>query len=63
MCLDTNIDVEIPFDYYHRKSKNDGVLYKFIGCNDCSYSYKCKAKLKNKDEDYRYIELVLNYEF
>lgn len=40
----------------------DGVLYKFNGCSDCNYSYKCKAKKKNKDENYRYIELISDYE-
>lgn len=62
MCLNTNIGEEVPFDYYHRKKNKDGVLYKFIGCKDCNYSYKCKAKLKNKDEDFRYIELIPDYE-
>lgn len=38
------------------------MLYKFVGCNNCNYSYKCKAKVKNKDNNYRYIELIPNYE-
>ena len=62
MCLNTNIGIEVPFDYYHRRRNKDGILYKFEDCNNCNYSYKCKAKLKNKDEDYRYIELVPDYE-
>ena len=52
MYLNTNIGIEVQFDYYHRRNK-DGVLYKFEDCSDCNYSYKCKVKLKNKDEDYR----------
>ena len=62
ICLNTNIGEQVPFDYCHRKRNKDGVLYKFNGCSDCNYSYKCKAKLKNKDEDYRYIELIPDYE-
>lgn len=64
MCLNTNIGEEVPFDYYHRRKYKDGVLYKFTGCNNCNYSYKCKAKLKkeNRDTDYRYYELILEYE-
>lgn len=64
MCLNTNIGKEAPFDYYHRKKYKDGILYKFTGCNDCNYSYKCKAKLKekNRNTDYRYYELIPEYE-
>lgn len=62
ICLNTNIGEQVPFDYCHRKRNKDGVLYKFNGCSDCNYSYKCKTKLKNKDEDYRYIELIPDYE-
>ena len=64
MCLNTNIGEEIPFDNYRRRKNKDGVLYKFIGCNNCNYSYKCKAKLKevNKNSDYRYYELIPEYE-
>lgn len=64
MCLNTNIGEQVPFDYYHRKKNKDGVLYKFTGCNNCNYSYKCKAKLKeeNRDNDYRYYELIPEYE-
>lgn len=62
MCLNTNIGEKVSFDYYHRRRNKDGVLYKFTGCNDCGYSYKCKAKLKNKNYDFRYIELIPDYE-
>ena len=62
LCLNTNIGEQVPFDYYHRKRNKDGILYKFDGCNNCKYSYKCKSKLKNKDENYRYIELIPDYE-
>ncbi len=62
MCLNTCIGEEVPFDYYHRRKYKDSKLYKFIGCNDCNYSYKCKAKLKNKDYDFRYFELIPEYE-
>ena len=64
MCLNTNIGEEVPFDNHHRKKYKDGVLYKFTGCNSCNYSYKCKFKLKeeNKDKDYRYYELIPEYE-
>lgn len=62
MCLNTNIGKEVPFDYYHRKRNKDGILYRFDDCNNCNYSYKCKLKLKNKDENYRYVELIPDYE-
>lgn len=62
MCLNTCIGEEVPFDYNHRRRNADGKLYKFIGCNNCSYSYKCKAKLKNKSDDFRYVELIPDYE-
>ena len=62
MCLNTCIGEEVPFDYYHRRKNKEGKLYKFVGCNDCKYSYKCKAKLKHKDDDNRYYELVPEYE-
>lgn len=62
MCLNTNIGKCTEFDYYHRKRNKDGVLYRFDGCSNCNYSYKCKAKLKNKDENYRYVELIPDYE-
>ena len=64
MCINTNIGEEVPFDNYYRRRNKDGVLYKFTGCSDCGYSYKCKTKLKeeNKDTDYRYFELIPEYE-
>lgn len=64
MCLNTNIGKETQFDNYHRRKNKDGILYKFIGCNNCNYSYKCKAKLKeeNRNNDYRYYELIPEYE-
>ena len=62
LCLNTTIGEENPFDYYHRRRYEDGKLYKFSGCNQCKYSYICKARLKNKDHDFRYIELIPNYE-
>ena len=64
LCLNANIGEEIPFDYYHRRKYKDGVLYKFTGCNNCNYSYKCKAKLKeeNRNTNYRYYELIPEYE-
>ena len=64
MCLNSNIGEEVEFDYYHRRRNKDGVLYKFTGCNECNYSYKCKAKLKeeNKNTNYRYYELIPEYE-
>ena len=62
MCLNTCIGKEVPFDYYHRRKNKEGHLYKFVGCNQCKYSYKCKAKLKHKNEDFRYIELIPEYE-
>ena len=62
MCLNTCIGEEAPFDYYHRRKNKEGKLYKFVGCNECKYSYKCKAKLKHKDCDNRYYELIPEYE-
>ncbi len=62
MCLNTCIGEEVPFDYYHRRKYKDSKLYKFLGCNSCDYSYKCKVKLKNKDYDFRYFELIPEYE-
>ncbi len=61
LCLNTNIGEEIKFTSTHQRNKG-GKLFKFSGCNNCSYSYKCKAKLKNKNEDYRQIELIPDYE-
>ena len=62
MCLNTCIGEEVPFDYYHRRKNKEGKLYKFVGCNECNYSYKCKSKFKNKDYNYRYCELIPEYE-
>ena len=62
ICLNANIGEEVSFDYYHRRKNKEGILYKFSGCNNCNYSYKCKAKLKNKDDDFRYAELIPDYE-
>ena len=62
MCLNTCIGEEVLFDYYHRRKNKEGKLYKFVGCNECKYSYKCKAKLKHKEYDYRYYELIPEYE-
>ena len=62
MCLNTNIAKEVPFDKNHKKRNKDSKLYKFVGCNSCNYSYKCKEKLNNKENDYRYIELIPEYE-
>ena len=64
LCLNANIGEIVPFDYYHRRKYEYGVLYKFTGCNDCKYSYKCKAKLKeeNRNTNFRYYELIPEYE-
>ena len=64
MCLNTNIGEKVSFDYYHRRKYKDGVLYKFTGCNNCNYSHKCKEKLKEKNRhtNYRYYELIPEYE-
>lgn len=62
LCLNTCIGEEIPFDYSHKQRNKGGKLYKFVGCNNCNYSYKCKKKLKNKEEDSRLIELIPDYE-
>ena len=62
MCLNTCIGEEVSFDYYHRRKNKEGKLYKFVGCNECNYSYKCKSKFKNKDYNYRYYELIPEYE-
>lgn len=62
LCLNTCIGENVPFDYLHHQRNKEGKLYKFTGCNNCGYAYKCKKLLKNKDLDYRYIELVPQYE-
>ena len=63
LCLNTNIGEETKFANNHQKNKKSK-LYKFVGCNNCNYSYKCKAKLKqeNKDKNYRIVELNPEYE-
>ncbi len=61
LCLNANIGEEIKFTSTHQRNKG-GKLFKFSGCNNCSYSYKCKEKLKNKNEDYRQVELIPDYE-
>lgn len=62
MCLNTCIGEIIPFDKYHHQRNKEGKLYKFTGCNECNYSYICKKNLKNKDLDYRFYEIVKDYE-
>lgn len=62
MCLNTCIGEEIPFNQIYHQRNKEGKLFKFIGCNNCKYSYKCKAKLKYKDFDYRMTELIPDYE-
>ena len=62
LCLNACIGEEISFDKYHHQRNKDGKLYKFTGCNECNYSYKCKKMLKNKEDDFRFIELIQDYE-
>lgn len=62
LCLNTCIGEEVPFDSSHHQRNKDGKLYKFTGCNSCNYAYICKKALKHKNFDYRYIELVKDYE-
>lgn len=62
LCLDAYIGEEVPFDKQHHQRNKNGKLYKFTGCNSCGYSYKCKKLLKNKDNNFRYIELIPEYE-
>lgn len=62
MCLNTCIGEIIPFNKYHHQRNKEGKLYKFTGCNECNYSYICKKNLKNKDLDYRFYEIVKDYE-
>lgn len=62
LCLNTCIGEEVPFDSSHHQRNEGGKLYKFIGCDNCNYSYICKKKLKNKDLDYRLYELNTDYE-
>lgn len=62
LCLNACIGEEVPFDKQHHQRNKNGKLYKFTGCNSCGYAYKCKKLLKHKDYDYRYIELIPEYE-
>lgn len=62
LCLDTCIGQEVPFDYNHHQRNKNGKLYKFIGCENCGYSYKCKKSLKNKEGNFRLVELNPDYE-
>lgn len=62
LCLNTCIGEIVPFDYSHHQRNENGKLYKFNGCNSCNYSYICKKNLKNKDHDFRYVELISDYE-
>ena len=62
ICLNTCIGEEIPFNSFCHQRNKEGKLYKFMGCDNCNYTYKCKAKLKNKDRDYRLTELIPQYE-
>ena len=62
MCLNTCIGEEISFNGIRHPRYKNSKLYKFIGCNNCNYSYICKKNLKNKDYDYRLYELIPEYE-
>ena len=62
LCLNTCIGELIPFNNIRHQRYKDGKLYKFTGCNSCSYSYICKKQLKNKDQDFRLYELIPDYE-
>lgn len=62
LCLNAVIGKEVAFNNTIHQRNKDGKLYKFIGCNKCNYSYKCKENLKDKTKDYRYIELITDYE-
>lgn len=61
-CLGGNRGEQKKFDNSHHQRKKGGVLYKFSGCNDCGYSYKCKEKMKDKTQDYKFAELIPEYE-
>ena len=62
MCLNTCIGEEISFSSIRHQRYKNSKLYKFIGCNNCNYSYICKKNLKNKNNDYRLYELIPEYE-
>ena len=61
-CLGGNKGDRVKFDSRHHQRKKGGILYKFSGCSDCGYSYKCKEKMKDKTQDYKYAELIPEYE-
>ena len=61
-CLNTNIGEEISFDRIRHPRYKNSKLYKFVGCNNCNYSYICKKNLKDKNCDYRLYELIPEYE-
>ena len=62
MCLNTCIGEEISFVGIRHPRYKNSKLYKFVGCNNCNYSYICKKNLKNKNYDYRLYELIPEYE-
>ena len=62
MCLNANIGEEISFDGIRHPRYKNSKLYKFVGCNNCNYSYICKKNLKDKNCDYRLYELIPEYE-
>ena len=62
ICLNTCIGEEISFSGIRHQRYKNSKLYKFIGCNNCNYSYICKKNLKNKNNDYRLYELIPEYE-
>ena len=62
MCLNTCIGEEISFYGIRHPRYKNSKLYKFVGCNNCNYSYICKKNLKNKNYDYRLYELIPEYE-
>ena len=62
MCLNTCIGEEISFYGVRHPRYKNSKLYKFVGCNNCNYSYICKKNLKIKNYDYRLYELIPEYE-
>lgn len=64
MCLNTNIGEAVSLNASQTLKNKEKVMYKFVGCNECKYSYKCKANLKeeNKNNDYRICKLNPEYE-
>lgn len=62
LCLNTCIGEEVQFNSSHHQRIKNGKLFKFIGCNNCNYSYICKKNLKDKSLDFRYYELNIEYE-